>query len=126
MTWRVRIESSYIILNEVRFHVFHGVMPQERVTGGDFLMTLRVGYPLAAAVMSDNVADTLDYASLYQLVEQEMQEPSNLLEHVAGRIAKTIEKTYPHVSSIDLTLTKFNPPMGADCKGASVEIHWKE
>ena len=100
-------------------------MPQERQVGGDFLVTLRVGYPLAAAMASDDVADTLDYAALYQLVAREMQQPSNLLEHVAGRIAKAIEQAFPQVSSIDLTLTKQNPPMGADCEGASVEVHLK-
>ena len=75
---------------------------------------------------SDDVKDTLDYGALYQLVAREMQEPSNLLEHVAGRIAEAIEKAFPKVSSIDLTLTKQNPPMGADCEGASVEIRWKK
>ena len=112
-------------MREVHFHAFHGVMPQERQVGGDFLVTLRVGYPLAAAMASDDVADTLDYAALYQLVAREMQQPSNLLEHVAGRIAKAIEQAFPQVSSIDLTLTKQNPPMGADCEGASVEVHLK-
>ena len=73
---------------------------------------------------SDDVKDTLDYGALYQLVEREMKQPSNLLEHVAGRIAEAIEKTFPKVSSIDLTLTKQNPPMGADCEGASVEVHF--
>jgi len=121
----LRVESSYITLREVHFHAFHGVMPQERQVGGDFLVTLRVGYPLAAAMASDDVADTLDYAALYQLVAREMQQPSNLLEHVAGRIAKAIGKAFPQVSSIDLTLTKQNPPMGADCEGASVEVHLK-
>jgi len=121
----VRIETSYITLKEVRFHAFHGVMPQERIVGGDFLVTLRVGYPLATAMASDDVKDTLDYATLYKLVEQEMQQPSNLLEHVAGRVAEVVEKAFPLVSSIDLTLTKLNPPLGADCQGANVEIHWK-
>jgi dihydroneopterin aldolase len=27
------------------------------------------------------------------------------------------------VTTVDLTLTKENPPMGADCDGASVELH---
>ena len=121
----MRVEESYIWLKGARFHARHGVMAQERQTGGCFVVTLRVGYPLEAAMASDDVKDTLDYGALYQLVEREMKQPSNLLEHVAGRIAEAIEKTFPKVSSIDLTLTKQNPPMGADCEGASVEIRWK-
>ena len=119
----MRITSSYIILRNVRFHAFHGVMPQERKVGADFLVNLRVGYPLEQAMQSDEVGDTLNYAALYEVVKAEMMQPSNLLEHVAGRIADAIVKRFPQVTSIDLDLTKQNPPMGADCDGAGVEIH---
>lgn len=121
----MKTEASYIWLREVRFHAFHGVMPLEQRVGGDFIVDLRVGYPLERAMQTDDVADTLNYAALYALVEREMRQPSKLLEHVAGRIARAVEETFPLVSSIDLTLTKVNPPMGADSQGAAVEIHWK-
>jgi len=98
-------------------------MPQESRVGADFLVTLRVGYPVEAAIQSDDVADTLNYATLYELVKREMQQPSKLLEHVAGRIASAVIETFPKVQSVDLTLMKQNPPMGADCEGAEVEIH---
>ena len=110
-------------MRQVRFHAFHGVMPQERQVGADFVLDLKVGYPLAQAMQSDEVADTLNYAALYDLVAREMQQPSKLLEHVAGRIAEAISQAFPQTTSIDLVLTKQNPPMGADCEGASVEIH---
>ena len=119
----MKIKDSYIELQDVRFHAFHGVMPQEGKVGADFLVSLRVGYPLEKAMQSDEVGDTLNYATLYALVESEMAKPSKLLEHVAGRIVKAIEKNFPEVTSIDLKLTKRNPPMGADCEGAGVEIH---
>jgi dihydroneopterin aldolase len=98
-------------------------MPQERKVGADFLVNLRVGYPLEQAMQSDEVSDTLNYAALYEVVKTEMMQPSNLLEHVAGRIADAVVKRFPQVTSIDLDLTKQNPPMGADCDGAGVEIH---
>lgn len=120
----MRITSSYISLRNIRFHAFHGVMPQERRVGGDFLVNLRVGYPLEQAMQSDEVGDTLNYATLYEVVKTEMMQPSNLLEHVAGRIAEAIAERFPQVTSIDLALTKQNPPMGADCDGAGVEIHF--
>jgi len=119
----MRITSSYISLRNVRFHAFHGVMPQERRVGAVFLVNLRVGYPLEKPMQSDEVGDTLNYAALYDLVKAEMTIPSNLLEHVAGRIADAIARRFPQVTSIDLELTKQNPPMGADCDGAGVEIH---
>ena len=119
----MRITTSYISLRNVRFHAFHGVIPQERRVGGDFLVNLRVGYPLEQAMQSDEVGDTLNYADLYAIVKAEMAVPSKLVEHVAGRIISAIEKQWPKVTSIDLELTKQNPPMGADCDGAGVELH---
>jgi dihydroneopterin aldolase len=120
----MKLDKGYILLSDLRFHAFHGVLPQERLVGGNFVVDLRVGYPLVQAMTFDQVDDTLNYASLYALVEREMQQPSSLLEHVAGRIAQAIAKTFPQTLSIDLTLTKQNPPIGADCKGAGVEMHF--
>ena len=118
------LSDGYISLRNVRFHAFHGVLPQERQVGGDFLVTVRVGYPLERAMETDHVGDTLDYSALYALVEKEMAESSKLLEHVAGRIVKAVTASFPEVTSVDLELTKLNPPMGADCDGAAVEVHY--
>ena len=117
--------EGYIFLRNVRFYAFHGVMPQERKVGGEFLVDLSVGYPIEEAMQSDKVEDTLNYAELYQLVKKEMDTPSQLLEHVAGRITRKISEQFPQVTSIDLKITKKNPPMGADCDGAGVEVRFE-
>ena len=119
----MRVESTYIEIKEARFYAFHGVLPQERRVGGWFRVTLRVGYDWSHAAKTDLVADTLSYADLYTLVDREMAVPSQLLEHVAGRIAQSVETHYPDITSIDLWVTKENPPMGAECQGAGIELH---
>lgn len=117
--------ETYVYLKEIRFYAFHGVMPQEQLVGGEFMVSLRVAYPFEAAMESDDVTDTLNYAELYALVKEQMDIPSRLLEHVAGRIVKAIQMQYPQVTRIELMITKKNPPMGADCEGAGVEVIWK-
>ena len=82
------LTAGYVSLRQVRFRAFHGVLPQERQVGADFLLDLKVGYPLAKAMQSDSVDDTLNYATLYDLMAREMRQPSKLLEHVAGRMAE--------------------------------------
>lgn len=119
----MRISQSYIILRELRFHAFHGVMPQERKVGAEFSVSVRVATDLSQPVDSDAIADTLNYAMLYEIIKREMAQPSQLLEHVAGRIGKAVMDTFPQVTSMDVTLTKLNPPMGAECAGAGVELH---
>ena len=116
----MQLTESYICLHELRFYAFHGVMPQERKVGGEFLVNVKVGYPLEQAMRNDDVADTLNYAELYELVKKEMMQPSNLLEHVMGRIAEAIEKAFPKVTSVEVIIKKVNPPMGSDSKGAEV------
>lgn len=93
--------------------------------GADFLLSLRVAYPIGRAIESDEVDDTLSYAALFDIAKREMAIPSQLLEHVAGRVVKAVAEAFPAVTAIDLELQKQNPPMGADCDGAGVEMHWE-
>ena len=117
------MSSGYIYLRHLRFHAFHGVMPQERIVGNEYDLSLRIGYPLDKCMDSDDVADTLNYAEVFQLARQEMSIPSQLLERVAARIGERLFSQFPHILSVDIELTKLNPPMEAACQGAGVELH---
>ena len=119
----MKIERSYIYLRDIRFHAFHGVTPIEKEVGSDFTVSVRVAVDVSSAVEHDNVDVTLNYASLYEVIKREMMIPSNLIEHVAARIGKAIFETFPQVEVLDISLMKINPPMGADCEGAGVELH---
>jgi dihydroneopterin aldolase len=118
----MKITQSSIQLHDLRFYAYHGVMEQERRVGGEYLVTLHVEADLSRAVASDDVADTVNYAALYEVVAREMAQPSKLLEHVAGRIAQRVLQTFSMVDALSIRITKCNPPMGADCKGASVTV----
>jgi len=120
---RMVISTSYILLRGVCFHAFIGVGEQERCVGNDFILDLRIGYSLANAMKSDDVMDTLNYAEVYDLIKNVMQHPMKLLEAAAGCIVDNLTATYKGIESIDLKLIKLNPPMGADCEGAGVELH---
>lgn len=48
----------------MRFFARHGVLPQERETGGEYVVNLRAKYPLDNSLESDGVADTLNYAEI--------------------------------------------------------------
>ena len=119
----MRIDSGYIHLRGLRFHAFHGVMPQERLTGGDFSVDVRIGCDMSKAVMTDDITLTPDYAAVYRIVKTEMNKPSRLLEHVAARIAESIFRDIPQALTVNISVTKLNPPMGAWCDGAGVELH---
>ena len=119
----MKIRNSYIFLNGLRFHAFHGVMPQERLTGNDYRVDLKIDFPLEKAVGSDDVNDTLNYATVYTAVKEEMDVPTQLIERVAYRIADRLFRTFKAINEVEIKVEKCNPPMGADCEGAGVELH---
>lgn len=119
----MKIKNSCIFLNGLRFHAFHGVMPQERLTGNDYRVDLKIDFPLEKAVGSDDVNDTLNYATVYTAVKEEMDIPTQLIERVAYRIADRLFRTFKVINEVEIKVEKCNPPMGADCEGAGVELH---
>lgn len=114
--------QSFIHINGIRLHARHGVLPQEQLTGNDYIIDVRVGYDITRAAESDDVKDTLNYAELFATIKEEMMKPSKLIEHVAGRIVKRLLNEHSGATSVRLSITKQNPPMGADCDGAGVEV----
>lgn len=121
----MKITGSKIYLDDIRFYAYHGVMEQERQVGGEYLVSLAIETDLSEAVHTDDLADTVNYAALYALIEREMSVPSKLLEHVAGRIGQRSLEEFDKIATLTVRVTKQNPPIGADCKGASVEIKMK-
>lgn len=117
------LTDSYIYLRSLRFHAFHGVEAQERLTGNDYEVDLSIRVDVSRAMMSDRVEDTINYAEAFALVASEMRQPSRLVEHVAGRIGRALMDHWATIKSLDISVTKLNPPMGADCKGAGVRLH---
>ena len=118
----MKLMSSKIYLRNVRFHAFHGVLPQEGIVGNDYLVNLVLDYDFSSAMETDDLQGTLNYAEVYQKVREEMAVPSKLLEHVAGRIAHRLFSDFPEIQKLQLSITKVNPPMGADSDGAGVEV----
>lgn len=119
----MKLTSGYISLKNVRFFARHGVLPQERVTGGEFMVSVRIKYPFDNALLTDSIDDTANYAEVYEIMKTEMLKPSGLLEHVAGRIGSSIFEHMPEAESVDVEITKVNPPINADVMQSAVELH---
>ena len=120
----MKLTTGKIFINDMRFHARHGVLPQERLTGGEFIVAVEAACQLDKAAMTDNVDDTISYADIYNKVREEMRQPSQLLENVCWRIGERLLKDLPAIQELTVRVTKENPPMEADCKGAGVQLHW--
>ena len=113
-----------VSLDNIRFHAFHGCLPQERTVGGEFLVSINIHLPDdLRALRDDSLEGTVDYAAAYEAVRDEMKTASNLLEHVSWRIARRLLDDFAKAESIDVSITKVAPPItGASLDGATVKL----
>lgn len=114
--------EGFISLNKLNFFAQHGVGSQERKTGNEFWVSIRLKVDLSEALKTDEVKDTVSYAEVFEVVKNEMKIPSRLLEHVCGRIAKQLFHRFSTIEQLDIVIEKRNPPMGADLESAGVEL----
>lgn len=116
--------KGYITLDHIKFHAHHGVMEQERRIGNDFEVTLQLQYPFLKATESDDLADTINYAEVYDIVAAEMAVPSRLLEHVAGRIVRSLRTRFPLIEGGTVTVAKLTPPFKCEMAAVAVTIEF--
>lgn len=113
-----------IEINGLRLFARHGVYEDERLNGNTFEISIHLKYPIAEAMESDCLEQTLNYAEAVEIIRLEMEKPSQLLEHVVGRIKSALLASYPDIYGGMIHLTKLNPPIPAEMQGVAVKIEW--
>ncbi len=98
-----------IELKQLRFFGYHGLYPEEKKTGNEFEVNLDVSYPPPEKVTAPE--ETIDYVKLYQLLQEEMKNPRELLETLVTEIAQSIHQAFPRIKKIDIGITKLQAPI---------------
>ena len=113
-----------IVLEGMQFYGFHGVNPEERSLGQNYVVDLAVELDLAPAGVSDSLEDTVSYSHLYRAVRDVVEgEPRELLEAVAQATADGVLARFP-VKAVQVRVKKPHPPIrGSVVDHASVEIY---
>jgi len=109
-----------IYLKNIRTYSHHGCMKEETIIGSEYRIDLWVDADLTVASSSDDLKDTPDYVVLHQIIIDEMEIPSHLLEHVAQRIINRIKSTFTGLDRIRVRISKINPPIGGDIQSVSL------
>jgi len=99
-----------IELKQLRFFAFHGLYAEEKKIGNEFEVSLSIIYSPATVVITE-LADTVNYVNLYELVKKEMQKPRELLETLAMEITEHIYASLPHIKKVEISITKLHPPI---------------
>ena len=111
-----------IQLRGIRVVGTHGVLPEEHVRPQPFEVDLDLSVDLRAAGESDDLADTVDYGALCDLVVRIVGEEHHaLLERLATRIAEAALAD-DRIAAAAVTVRKLRPPVATDLAFAAVRI----
>lgn len=114
--------TDLIALRGLRVRGAHGVLPEERRDGQDFLVDAVLSVDLRPAAASDALADTVDYGALAgRLADVVAGPPVDLVETLAERLA-AVCLADPRVQSVELTVHKPAAPVGLPFADVSVTV----
>ena len=111
-----------ITIENIESETIIGVEEHERTHLTPVIATVVIRYDSSKAETSDDINDAVSYLDVYQLVKNEMSEPSHLIENVAYRIKKAVGTQYPQARDIKVRLYKLNPPLGGQVEKVCVEL----
>lgn len=117
-------DIGVIELDQMRFWAYHGCLESERSKGNLFLVDFRGEIDLRKAAESDALEDTVNYGEIYEVVKAQMEIPSDLLEHVAGRIVKALEHRFPQFVRFSVRVSKQHPPVGGHVQWSRVTLNF--
>ncbi len=111
-----------IIIKGLKLFAYHGVNPEEKVDGQNFILDITTELDAQKAESSDNVDNTVSYAKIIKTVRAVFTEKSyDLIETAANVVATEIMKTYPALQKVTVLLMKPEAPVKADFEYVAVE-----
>jgi dihydroneopterin aldolase len=109
----------------IRQYCYHGCLPEEEKIGGWYETDVEVETDMDRAVKTDDLSETADYVQINEIVRNEMNVRSKLVEHAAGRIASALLKQISRIHSVAVTVSKLRPPVEGEAERFSVSIKMK-
>lgn len=99
-----------IKLNDLYFYSFHGLYEEEKIAGGEFVVNVVVEYLPQMPVVT-SLEETVDYAAIYTIVKEHMQQPTPLLETLAMKMVNSILERFPVIDRVEVSVKKVQPPI---------------
>ncbi len=117
---------GWIEIEGMEFYAYHGHFKEEQRVGNRFLIDLKIKTNLQPPAVSDNLKDALDYQKVYQIIKNEMDMKSFLIENIGKRILDGLENSFQgQAEQFILKLSKINPPLGGKVKKVSIVMERK-
>ncbi len=112
-----------ILLKGLRLFAYHGVNPEEKRDGQEFVLDITLYADLSQARQSGRLDDTVNYAAVRKTVQRAFTEAKyDLIERAAEVVCGAVLEGFPQVEGITLLLQKPQAPMDAVFDYVAVEV----
>lgn len=99
-----------IELQNIIIHAFHGIYEGEAKVGSDYEVNLKISYNEGEADFL-TIDSTINYAEVFEIVQQKMKKPTPLLEKLADEIILSLRDRFPYAKEIVISIYKLHPPI---------------
>ncbi len=106
----------------MRFFAHHGCFKEEKIIGNHFIVDFAAETDMRKPSETDCLEDAVNYQLIYDIIKEEMEISSDLLEHVAGRMGRRIKTAFPTLQNITISVSKLNPPIGGQVGSSRITI----
>lgn len=111
-----------IIINGLRIFGYHGVNPEEKRDGQNFILDVTISKNLKKSGSTDDLNDTVSYSKVIKTINKAFnKEKYDLIEKAAQSVAESILHCYD-VDEVKVLLKKPEAPIKADFNYVAVEI----
>jgi len=111
-----------VALKDVKCFALHGYYPEEQLIGNHFMVDLETRFNPQG--FDDELSQTVNYEDLNTIIRDEMKNTQKLLETVLNNIILKVNKLYPFVDEVDVSIKKLNPPMPGQIGHSFVKLSY--
>lgn len=112
-----------IIIKDLKLYAYHGVNPEEKIEGQNFILDIECKIDLSKPCKTDDVNDTVNYAQIIKLVRKVFTDQKHdLIEKAAQEVADAILGNFDMIKKVKILLKKPEAPVKADFGYVAVEI----
>ena len=116
--------TDKIIMKDMAFFGYHGVMKEERALGQKFIVSIELSLSLKEAGKTDDINKTVSYAEVYDKVKKLVENVKfMLLEALSENIALIILKDFQMVSEVSVEIKKPEAPIPGIFNYMAVKIN---
>lgn len=109
-----------ILLSNLEFYAYHGWHSEEKKIGANFILDVSVDFEPGKKV--EELSDTLNYVEIFEKIKEVFGQPVKLLETLAEDICQKIYSLDDRINTINIKITKLNPPIANFSGKVSVQL----